>query len=186
MPRTSICCVSSRYAAASSMGTRSAHGASCPLRVACAHLFAAAAPDPLIGSSLFVCCLVYFFCLVVCLRLVLAKHTFDGAAYAARASSCGNGVFAVCCAGVRCACAGALPPTPPSRCRTSTLHQCVCVEYPRRGECCALIGSTPCTSRRTDRPCCMRTPDRARVQGLAEAVIDTEALVCSGSRCSSP
>jgi hypothetical protein len=54
---------------------------------------------------------------------------------------------------------------PAEPCRTSTLHHCVCVEYPRRGECCALIGSPPRTSRRTDRPCCMRTPDRARVQG---------------------
>ena len=54
-PRTSSCCVSSRYAAASPMGTRSAHGASCLLRVAREHLLAPAAPDPLFGSTLFVC-----------------------------------------------------------------------------------------------------------------------------------
>jgi hypothetical protein len=126
MPRTSSCCVSSRYAAASQMGTRSAHAASCLLRVAREHLFAAAAPDPLFGSTLFVClsgstlvvCL--FVCVFVCLRRALAKHTVDGAAYAAIASSRGDGLFALCCAGVRCACTRA--PTPPSCCRTAPLR----------------------------------------------------------------
>jgi hypothetical protein len=51
------------------MGTRSAHVASCLLRVACEHLFAAAVPDPLFGSTLFVCfvCLFVLFVLFVCL-----------------------------------------------------------------------------------------------------------------------
>jgi hypothetical protein len=91
------------------------------------------------------------------LRRAFAKHTVDGAAYAARASSRGDGLFAACCAGVRrCACPGALLPTPPSRCRTSALHQCVCVEYPRKGgECCAVLESRPRTSHRTNRPGCM-------------------------------
>jgi hypothetical protein len=96
-----------------------------------------------------------FACLFVCLRLAFAKHTVDGAAYAARASSRGDGLFAACCVGVRCACTGALPPNPPSRCRTSALHRCVCVEYPRRGKYCAIIESSPRTSRHADRPCCM-------------------------------
>jgi integral membrane sensor domain MASE1 len=46
------------------MGTRSTHGASCLLRVACEHLLAAAAPYPLFGSTLFVC---LFVCLFACL-----------------------------------------------------------------------------------------------------------------------
>jgi hypothetical protein len=64
-----------------------------------------------------VCSFVWLFvCLWVCLFATgLCKHTVDGAAYAARASSRGDGLFAACCAGVRCACTGALPPTPPSR-----------------------------------------------------------------------
>jgi hypothetical protein len=101
---------------------------------------------------LFVCLFVclFGFCLFVCLRLALAKHNVDGAAYAARASSHGDGLFAACCAGVRCACTGALPPTPPSHSRTKALHQCVCVEYSRRR--CAVIESSPCTNRHTDRP----------------------------------
>jgi hypothetical protein len=71
--------------------------------------------------------------LFVCLRLAFAKHPVDGAAYAARASSVrGDGLFAGCCAGVRCACTGAPPPFPPSRCRTSALHLCVRVGYARR------------------------------------------------------
>jgi hypothetical protein len=95
--------------------------------------------------------------LFVCLRRAFAKNTVDGAACAARASSRGDGLSAACCAGARCACPGALPPTPPSRCRTSALHQCVCVESSRKGgECCAsIIASSPGTSRRTDRPGCM-------------------------------
>jgi hypothetical protein len=40
----------------------------CLLRVACAHLLAAAAPDPLFGSTLCVCLSV---CLFACLRLAL-------------------------------------------------------------------------------------------------------------------
>ena len=44
--------------------TRSAHAALCQLRGACANLLAAAAPDPLFGSTLFVC---LFGCLFVCL-----------------------------------------------------------------------------------------------------------------------
>jgi hypothetical protein len=73
----------------------------CLLRVARAHLLAAAAPDPhpvrFYAFCLFVClfgwlvgCLVVwlfvcvFVCLCVCLRLLLANHSVDGAAYAAR------------------------------------------------------------------------------------------------------
>ncbi len=52
----------------SQMGTRSAHAASCLLRVAREHLLAAAAPHPLFGSTLFVCLLV---CLLVCLFVCL-------------------------------------------------------------------------------------------------------------------
>jgi hypothetical protein len=48
----------------SEMGTRSAHVASCLPRVARAHLLAAAAPDPLFGSTLVAC---LFVCLFVCL-----------------------------------------------------------------------------------------------------------------------
>jgi hypothetical protein len=49
------------------MGTRSAHVASLLLRVSCEHLFAAAAPDPLFGSTLFVWLFIYLFvCLFVC------------------------------------------------------------------------------------------------------------------------
>ena len=70
-----------------------------------------------------------------------------------------HGRFVLCCAGVRrrtrCACAGAPPPAPPSRCRTSAPHRCVCVEYPRRGEHCAIIESSPRTNRHADRPACM-------------------------------
>jgi hypothetical protein len=61
---------------------------------------------------LFACLFAWLF---LCLRRAFAKHTVDGAAYAARASSRGDGLFAACCTGVRCACTGALPPTPPSR-----------------------------------------------------------------------
>jgi hypothetical protein len=96
--------------------------------------------------------LLFCLCVCVCLRLAFAKHTVAGAAYAARASSRGNGPFALCCAGVRCACTGAPPPTPPSR---AAQAHCVCVEYPRRGECCAISESSPRTSRHADRPCCM-------------------------------
>jgi hypothetical protein len=54
------------------MGTRSAHGASCLLPVARKHLFAAVAPDPLFGSTLFVCLLgCLFVCLLVCLFVCL-------------------------------------------------------------------------------------------------------------------
>jgi cytochrome c biogenesis protein ResB len=54
------------------MGTRSAHVASCLLPVARKHLFAAVAPDPLFGSTLFVCLLVCLFvCLLVCLFVCL-------------------------------------------------------------------------------------------------------------------
>ncbi len=83
-------------------------------------------PRPTLCSvlrCLFVC---FFVCLFVRLRLAFANHTVDDAVYAAHASSRGDGLFAACCAGVRCACTGALPPTPPSRCRTKALRQCVC------------------------------------------------------------
>ncbi len=187
MPRTSSCCVCSRYAAASPMRTRSAHAASCLLRVAGEHLFAAAAPDPLFGSTLFVWLVGWLFvclfvCLLVCLRRAFAKHTVDGAAYAARATSRGDGLFAACCTGVRCACTGALPPTP---CRTSALHQCVCVEYPRRRECCAnIIASSPRrVAAPTDLVACEH-PIAHGCKAVAEAVIG--AVACSGSRCSSP
>ena len=75
-------------------------------------------------------------------------------------SSRGDGLFAACCAGVRlrCACAGALPPTPPSCCRTSAPHQCVCVEssvLPKASKYCAIFDSSPRTIRNADRPGCM-------------------------------
>jgi hypothetical protein len=58
----------------------------------------------------------YAVCLLACLFAnAHANHTVDGAAYAARASSRGNGLFAACCSGVRCACTGAPPPNLPSR-----------------------------------------------------------------------
>jgi hypothetical protein len=63
------------------MGTRSAHVASCLLRVAREHLFAAAAPDPLFGSTLFVCLFVCLFvrlfaCLFVCLFVCVVVSLF--------------------------------------------------------------------------------------------------------------
>jgi len=166
------------------MRTRSAHAASCLLRVAREHLFAAAAPDPLFGSTLFACLLA---CLLGCLfflRWAFAKHTVDGAAYAARASSRGDGLFVACCAGVRCrcACTGAPPPTPPSRCRTSALHQCVCVEYPRR----LLSTLLPASRAPISDPVTCEHPIPHKREAVAEVAVDTEALVCSGSRCSSP
>ena len=128
------------------LGTRSAHGASCLLRVARAHLLAAAAPDPVFASTLFVCLFVcwlvgWFVCLFVCLLVCLFAWLFvcDGplrntplmaqpTPHARRRVV--MDLFAACCTGVRCACTGALPPTPPSCCRTSALHQCVCIEVP--------------------------------------------------------
>jgi hypothetical protein len=59
-------------------------------------------------------------------------------------------------------CVAANPAEP---CRTSALHRCVCVEYPQRGEYCAIIESSPRTSRHADRPGCMCTPDPAQAQG---------------------
>jgi hypothetical protein len=59
------------------MRTRSAHVASCLLRIAREHLFAAAAPDPLFGSTLFVCLFVCsFVCLFVCLFVCVVVSLF--------------------------------------------------------------------------------------------------------------
>jgi hypothetical protein len=70
-------------------------------------------------------------------------------------SSRGNGLCAVRCAGVRCACTGAPLLTPPSHCDSTALRHCVSVEYPRRGECCAVRESSPGTRRHADRLRCM-------------------------------
>jgi hypothetical protein len=52
---------------------------------------------------------------------------------------------------------------PPSRCRTSALRHCGCIEYPRRGECCAIIESSPRTSRHaTDLVACEHPIARAQ------------------------
>jgi hypothetical protein len=94
-----------------------------------------------------------FVCLFVCLRPALAKHTVDGAAYAARASSrgCPFSRFAAqeCVAAVR---ALVRRRQPRRAAATQALHQCVCVAYPRRGEYCAVIESSPRTHRHPDRP----------------------------------
>jgi len=128
------------------------HAALRLLCVACEHLLASAAPDPLFGSTLFVC---LFACLLVCLFACdwplqdtpsMARPTLHVRHRAV------DGLFAACCAGMR-ACTGALPPTPPSRCRTSALHQCVCVEYPRRRVLCC---------QRVERPLATRSRTSAR------------------------
>ena len=57
-----------------------------------------------------------FVCLFVCLLVTgRCKTHRRWRGLRCSASSRVDGLFAVCCAGVRCACAGALPPTTPSR-----------------------------------------------------------------------
>jgi hypothetical protein len=103
------------------------------------HLLAAAAPDPLFGSTLLVClfvCLLacLFAGLLVCLFVCLfvcdgpLQNTPSMARPTPHARRRVVMAYSRLAAGVRFACTGALPPTPPSRCRTSALHQCVCVE----------------------------------------------------------
>ncbi len=65
-----------------------------------------------------------FVCLVVWLRLAFAKHTVNGAAYAARASSRGHGRFAVCCRSALCVhwCVAANPAEPLPHKRTAPVR----------------------------------------------------------------
>ena len=71
---------------------------------------------------------------------------------AARASSRGNGLSAVCCAGVRRACTGA-PPIPVELCRTTALRHCVMRRVPpkRRVLCCHRVESGHESPRRRTR-----------------------------------
>ena len=71
----------------------------------------------------FVCLFLCFFVsLFVSLRLARANHPVDGTAYAARASSRGNGLFAVGCAGVRRRCARTGAPPQPHRAIATQRH----------------------------------------------------------------
>ena len=73
-------------------------------------------------------------------------------------SSRGDGLFAACCAGVRCACTGALPPTLPAEPlphKRTALVRTRRVLSPPEGKYCAIFDSSPRTICNADRPGCM-------------------------------
>ena len=76
--------------------------------------------------------------------------------------------------------------TPPSHCDTTALRHCVCVEVPEE------VSTVLSASRARARvatpkdPVACKHPIAHKRKAVAAAAIDTEALVCSGSRCSSP
>jgi hypothetical protein len=81
-------------------------------------------------------------------------------------------------------CAAANPAEP---CRTGALHHCVCVEYPPKAS--AVLSSSRARARvaaPTDPIIACEHPIAHGCKAATEAEIDTEALVCSGSRCSCP
>jgi hypothetical protein len=82
---------------------------------------------------------------------------------------------------VRCACPGALPPTPPSRCRTSALHHVRMRRVPPKASTLLPASRAPISD-----PVACEHPIPHKRKAVAEVAVDTEALICSGLRCSSP